>query len=55
VRRTAATAVHQRYGYTLPADEEQHLIDQVQQELERDPVVRARIITTMDEILKREW
>ncbi|BCL81337.1 hypothetical protein ccbrp13_38020 [Ktedonobacteria bacterium brp13] len=55
VRRTAATAVHQRYGYTLPADEEQHLIDQVQQELERDPAVRARIITTMDEILKREW
>lgn len=55
IRRAAQTAVHQRYGYTLPSAQEESLVAQVKQELERDPVIRARIITTMDEILKREW
>jgi hypothetical protein len=55
IRRTAATAVHQRYGYALPQEEEERMISQVQQELEHDPAVRARIIKAMDEILKREW
>ena len=54
IRRTAATAIHQRYGYSLPEEQERSLIDQVQRELERDPAVRARIIATMDEILKRQ-
>jgi hypothetical protein len=55
VRRTAACAVHQLYGYTLPADQELRLIEQVKQALEKDPEQRNRIIATMDEILKREW
>lgn len=55
IRRTAASAVHQLYGYDLPANQEQQLISQVKQELEREPERRNRIIMTMDEILKREW
>jgi len=55
VRSTAATAVHQQYGYTLPAEQEKELIDQVAQALENDPATKARIIKSMDEILKREW
>ncbi|GLV58857.1 hypothetical protein KDH_56850 [Dictyobacter sp. S3.2.2.5] len=55
VRRTAATAIHQVYGYQLPSDQEEALIEQVKGELERDPAKRAQIIASMDEILKREW
>ncbi|WP_161977409.1 hypothetical protein [Dictyobacter kobayashii] len=55
MRRTAATAIHQIYGYKLPPDQEGALIDQVKQELEKDPAKRAQIISSMDEILKREW
>ena len=55
IRRTAATAIHQLYGYELPPEQEATLINQVKQELERDPARRAQIITSMDEILKREW
>ncbi len=55
IRSTAATAVHQQYGYTLPKEQEQELIDQVAQALESDPVVKSRIISSIDEILKREW
>lgn len=55
VRRTAATAVHQLYGYELPAEQETSLIQQIAHELAQDPVRKAKIINTMDEILKREW
>ncbi|GHO87803.1 hypothetical protein [Dictyobacter formicarum] len=55
VRRTAATAIHQIYGYNLPPDKEGALIEQVKQELEQDPARRAQIIASMDAILKREW
>lgn len=55
IHSTAATAVHQQYGYTLPKEQEQALIDQVAQALESDPVLRGRIISSIDEILKREW
>ena len=55
VRRAAAVAVHQQYGYTLPAEQEQLLIEQVQQVLNNDPAMRSRIIASMDEILHREF
>ncbi|HEY7417917.1 MAG TPA: hypothetical protein VH593_22230 [Ktedonobacteraceae bacterium] len=55
LRRAAAAAVHQQYGYTLPAEQEQKLIKQVAQALNNDPVMRARIIVSMDEILRREF
>ncbi|MBE3560304.1 MAG: hypothetical protein IMW89_13925 [Ktedonobacteraceae bacterium] len=54
VRSAAAVAVHQQHGYTLPAEQEQVLIDQVVQVLNDDPALRARIIASMDEILQRE-
>ncbi len=55
VRRAAATAVHQQYGYNLPAEQEQYLIDQVTRTLEQNAPMREHIINTMNEILKREW
>jgi hypothetical protein len=55
IRRTAATAVHQLYGYELPAAQEASLVQQIAHELAQDPARKAKIITTMDEILKREW
>ncbi|HLG77472.1 MAG TPA: hypothetical protein VKX46_13735 [Ktedonobacteraceae bacterium] len=55
VRSAAAVAVHQQHGYTLPTQQEQDLIAQVTQALGSDPTMRARIIASMDEILRREW
>jgi alpha-acetolactate decarboxylase len=55
IRRTAATAIHQVYGYELAAEQESYLIEQIANQLEQDPARKAQIITTMDEILKREW
>jgi hypothetical protein len=55
IRSAAATAVHQQHGYTLPAKQEKEMIDQVAQALENDPAIKAHIINSMDEILKREW
>ena len=54
IARAAAAAVHQQYGYTLPAEQEQLLIQQVSQVLGNDPTMRAQIISAMDEILRRE-
>lgn len=54
VWRTASVAVHEQYGYTLPAEQEHHLIEQVYQVLNNDPASRAQIIASMDEIFKRE-
>ena len=55
VRRAAAVAVHQQYGYALPEAQQNALIEQVEEALSRDPILRARIIASMDEILNREF
>jgi hypothetical protein len=55
IRRTAATAVHQLYGYELPAEQEAALIQKIAHELAQDTARKAKIVHTMDEILKREW
>lgn len=54
IRAAASVAVHEQYGYTLPVEQEQHMIEQVTQALNSDTTLRATIITSMDEILKRE-
>ncbi len=54
IRSAAAVAVHQKYGYTLPKEQEAAMIEQVYQALNRDAEMRARIITSMDAILQRE-
>ena len=55
IRMAAAVAVHQQFGYGLPQEQEQSLITQVAQTLDRDQAVREHIISTMDEILRREF
>ncbi len=55
IRSAAATAVHQQYGYHLAEEQEKSLIEQVAEVLGSDPVMKERIIASMDEILKREW
>lgn len=55
VRSAAAVAVHQQYGYTLPAEQENTLIEQVTQALNGDTAMRQRIIASMNEILQREF
>lgn len=55
IRSAAAVAVHQQHGYTLPAEQEKMLIEQVTQTLNSDVAMRQRIITSMDEILQREF
>ena len=51
----AAVAVHQQYGYALPAEQEHALIEQVAQTLNSDTAMRKHIIASMDEILNREF
>jgi hypothetical protein len=55
ISRAASVAVHQQYGYSLPADQEQALIAQVAQALNSDAALRTKIIASMDEILQREF
>jgi len=55
IRSAAAVAVHQQYGYTLPAEQENALVEQVAQTLNSDAAMRTRIIASMDEILNREF
>ncbi len=55
IRSAAAVAVHQQYGYTLPPAQESAMIDQVAISLNNDPILRKRIIASMDEILNREF
>jgi hypothetical protein len=55
LRRAAAAAVHQLYGYHLSVREEQALVKQVCAVLETDPALRARTIATMDEILRLDF
>jgi hypothetical protein len=54
VRKAAAAAVHQQYGYKLDNVQETTLIDQLTQAINNDPTMRQQIITSMDEILRRE-
>ena len=54
IRNAAAAAVHQKYGYTLPPEQEHAMINQIVQVINEDPAMRKRIITSMDEILNRE-
>src|SRR5215469_9615571 len=54
VRSAASVAVHQQYGYELPPEKEHILIDQVAQVINADPVMRARVIASMNQILSRE-
>ncbi len=54
VRRAAAVAVHQQYGYTLPAEQEQMLINQVAEAINNDLAMRTRVIASINEILSRE-
>jgi hypothetical protein len=54
IRNAAAVAVHQKYGYTLPTEQERAMIDQVTQVINDDPEMRKRIIASMDEIFTRE-
>lgn len=55
VRSAAAVAIHQQYGYTLPQEQENALIEQVATALGTDPAMRAKIISSMDAILQREF
>src|SRR6266513_2421476 len=50
IRRAAAVAIHQQYGYELPTVQEHALIEQVAQTLNNDNTMRARIIASMNEI-----
>jgi hypothetical protein len=55
IRRAAAVAVHQQYGYKLDNDEETTLIEQLAQVINSDQAMRQQIITSMNEILRREF
>lgn len=54
IHRAASVAVHQQHGYTLPVEREQELIATIAQTIQADPAMRTRIITSIDEILRRE-
>jgi hypothetical protein len=54
IRRAAAVAVHSQYGYDLPPEQEQTLIEQVAALLSNDTAMRAHVISTMNAILERE-
>ncbi|HTK07026.1 MAG TPA: hypothetical protein VL485_07655 [Ktedonobacteraceae bacterium] len=54
IRSAAATAVHQQYGYRLPAIQEQELIQQISQVISSDEKMRGTIIASMNAILQRE-
>lgn len=54
VHRAAAVAVHERHGYQLPVEQEALLIAQVEQVIASDPTLRAQVINSMNEILRRE-
>ncbi len=55
IHSAAAVAVHQQYGYTLPAEQEQEFIQQVSQVIQSDEKMRSTIIASMDAILQREF
>jgi len=55
IRRAAAVAVHQQYGYELDSTTEATLIAQVAEAINSNAAMRKQIITSMDEILQREF
>jgi hypothetical protein len=55
IRSAAAALIRQKYGYDLPTEQENALIGQVEQTINTDPTLRQQIITSMDEILRREF
>lgn len=54
LRGAAAVAVHQKYGTSITKEQREAMIEQVRQVLESDPEMRARILDSMDQILRRE-
>jgi hypothetical protein len=54
MRGAAAAAVHQKYGTTISHEQREALIAQVVQVIENDAEMRARIIESMNQILRRE-
>jgi hypothetical protein len=54
IRSAAAVAVYQRYGNTLPTEQKEAMIEQVNEILQSDKEMRTRIIASMDQILLRE-
>ena len=54
LRSAAAVAIYQKYGTTISPEQREALIAQVMQAIASDAAMRARIIESMDQILRRE-
>lgn len=54
LRSAAAVAVYQKYGNTISPEQREAMISQVMQVIANDGTMRARIIESMDQILRRE-
>lgn len=54
LRSAAAVAVYQKYGTTISPEQRAAMIAQVMQIIAGDAEMRARIIESMDQILRRE-
>lgn len=54
LRSAAAVAVYQKYGTTISPEQREAMIAQVMQVIAGDAEMRARIIESMDQILRRE-
>lgn len=54
LRSAAAVAVYQKYGTTISPEQREAMIAQVMQVITSDAEMRARIIESMDQILRRE-
>lgn len=54
LRSAAAVAVYQKYGTTISPEQRESMIAQVMQVIANDATMRARIIESMDQILRRE-
>ena len=54
LRSAAAVAVYQKYGTTISPEQREAMIAQVMQVIASDADMRARIIESMNQILRRE-
>ena len=54
LRSAAAVAVYQKYGTTISPEQREAMIAQVIQVITSDAAMRARIIESMDQVLRRE-
>jgi hypothetical protein len=54
LRSAAAVAVYQKYGNTISPEQREAMITQVMQVIANDATMRARIIESMDQILRRK-